>query len=219
MDLRGVVVKLRVFVTSAMKISLRKTCWMLIATLAAHAAAAQESGLADLVTAGQVTVGGRAVPYKVRHLPPDSFPELPHPIEIQLEQRGCLIPQTYEARGPENVIHGSFEQPGSSDWAVLCSAKGVTSFLVFLGAPDRAPYTLVTARETQRLQRQNRTGELGFNWGIDTAGPERIHEAQAGMSPRPIRMEHDAIADSTIDRKTIYHYFDHGKWTMLEMPE
>lgn len=192
---------------------------MMIAALATFVLSAQESGISNLVTTGQVMVNGRTVPYKVRHLPPDSFPELPNPIELQLEQRGCLIPQTYEARGPENVIQGSFERPGSSDWAVLCSVKGVTSLLVFLGASTRAPYTLATAQETQRLQRHNRTGELGFNWGIDTAGPERIHEAQAGMSPRPIRMEHDAIADSTIDHKTAYHYFDEGKWTLLQMPE
>ncbi len=50
--------------------------------------------------------------YAFRMLPPSSFIDLPAPILKDLESRRCLIPQTYEARTPENVIHGAFREKG-----------------------------------------------------------------------------------------------------------
>src|SRR4051812_48354547 len=83
-----------------------------------------EQGLANLVTKGEIAMDGQTRQYVVRHLPPASFPDLPERVATVLEQRECLIPQTYQAHGPENVVRGSFEGAGSQDWAVLCSAKG-----------------------------------------------------------------------------------------------
>ncbi|MGB6830098.1 MAG: hypothetical protein WBE41_18775, partial [Terracidiphilus sp.] len=57
---------------------------------------------------GTVTVNGQPRQYMVEHLPASSFPALPAGVAAELNRRGCLIPQTYEAHGPENVIHGSF---------------------------------------------------------------------------------------------------------------
>jgi hypothetical protein len=62
-------------------------------------------------------------------------------------------------------------------------------------------------------------GELGFNWGIDAASPQTIHDAQIGLSPRPDRIDHDAVADSVVDQKTIYHYFSKGAWSLLDLPD
>src|ERR1700761_7243206 len=73
---------------------------------------------------GKTIIDGRAVAYLIRRLPVDSFPDLPDRIAQVLKQRGCLIPQTFQAHGPENVIRGSFERAGSADWAVLCSEHG-----------------------------------------------------------------------------------------------
>jgi hypothetical protein len=44
----------------------------------------------------------------VRRLTPAAFPKLPVTIRHDLERRGCLVPQPYEARVPSNVIHGAF---------------------------------------------------------------------------------------------------------------
>jgi hypothetical protein len=77
---------------------------------------------------------------------------------------------------------------------------------------------LATAPETERLQVHESGGELGFNWGIDAASPQAVHDAQIGLAPHPPRPDHDALADSVIDRKTTYHYFSHGKWSLLDMP-
>ena len=59
-----------------------------------------------------------------------------------LNQRGCMIPQTYEAHQPENVVHASLERAGSSDWAVLCSAQGTVSLLIFFGSDPAKPMVL-----------------------------------------------------------------------------
>jgi hypothetical protein len=168
-----------------------------------------------LVTTGIVEVNGQARAYTVRHLPVEAFPDLPEPIAQALASRGCTIPQSYEARGPENVIHGSFERPGSADWAVLCSTEGTVSLLVFFAGAPRKPAVLATSAETARLQPRPGVAELGFNWAIDCASPERVREAQTGSGPQRLRIDHDAVADSVLDRQTLYRYFDHGNWTEL----
>lgn len=195
-----------------------KACLLLLGWTALSAAGAQEPAISNLVTSGKIAVAGQMTPYKIRHLPPDSFPELPEAVNRQLQERGCLVPQTYEARRPENVIQGSFERAGSSDWAVLCSAHGTVSLLVFFGSSKGTPLVLGSTDETKRLQRCNSTGELGFNWGIDPASAQSIHEAQIGMTPRPPRLDHDAIGDSVIDRKTVYRYYNRGTWSVVDMP-
>lgn len=170
--------------------------------------------------AGKIAIDGRLLPYLIRHLPIASFPQLPPAVQAALEQRNCLIPQTYEAHQPENVIHGSFEKPGSSDWAALCSDGGAASLLVFFASrPAAEPFVLATAPETERLQLNVATGVLGFNWGIDTATPQQVHDAQASLDPRPPLLDHDALADSTVDHRTVYHFYAKSAWTMVEMPQ
>lgn len=193
--------------------SRRAALGVILAALPMATAGAQ-SELPGLNASGTVMVDGQAAPYLIRHLPVNSFPQLPAAIQQQLTQRGCLIPQTYEAHGPENVVHASLERPGSSDWAVLCSVKGTVSLLVFFGAG--APMVLRSAAETDRLQASGQNGVLGFNWGIDAATPAQVHDAQSDMTPRPPRLDHDALADSVIEQKTVYHYYTKGAWTLVD---
>lgn len=195
-----------------------------VASLTAHLAYGQQrSASAQLTESGQIVVGGQSMPYLIRHLPVTSFPELPQRVVEALNRRGCLIPQTYEAHGPENVVHASLERAGSSDWAVLCSTGGVVSLLVFFGGEastvQSQPMVLASAPETERLHPHPVTGVLGFNWGIDAATPEQVHQAQAGMDKRPARVDHDALADSLVDRRTVYHFYARGAWVVLAMPE
>ena len=168
-----------------------------------------------LNASGQVTVDGRPTPYLIRHLPINAFPQLPAAVEDALVRRGCLIPQTYEAHQPENVVNASLERHGSSDWAVLCSVDGTVSLLVFF-SNGRDPMVLASAPETDCLQAHGATNVLGFNWGIDPAPPETVHEAQFGMRHPPPRLDHDALADSVIDRRTIYRVFAKGAWTVID---
>jgi hypothetical protein len=196
----------------------RMSVWLPLAAWCAVGvlpAGSQSGTQASLTTAGQIVVGGRAVHYVVRHLPASSFPQLPSSVQNLLNQRGCLIPQTYEAHQPENVVEASLERRGSKDWAVLCSEHGSVSLLVFFG-DGAAPAVLAKAPETERLQAHGEDGELGFDWGIDSASPERVHEAQMGMRHRPPRLDHDALADSLIDQTTVYHYYAGNAWTVVD---
>jgi hypothetical protein len=174
---------------------------------------------APLNVSGQTLVAGRPTPYLIRHLPVSSFPELPAGVQVLLNRRGCMIPQTYEAHHPENVIHASLERTGSSDWAVLCSAQGKVSLLVYFSSAPAELAVLASVPETQRLQAHDPTGVLGFNWGIDPASPAQVREAQSGMKPRPLRLDHDALADSVVDRRTVYHFYVKSAWTLVGMPE
>jgi len=185
-----------------------------------------EQSQGQLVKSGQILVDGQSTAYVIRHLPVSSFPQLPQGVAKALTERGCLIPQTYQAHRPENVVEASLERPGSMDWAVLCSARGTVSLLVFFGSAGgdgtRAAQgqVLASAVETERLQAHGAVGaELGFNWGIDPATPEQVHDAQAGMDKRPARVDHDALADTLVDRHTVYHFYAHGAWIALAMPE
>ena len=198
--------------------SLRRhsTRCVVLCALAVLPAAAQGPDSQRLVESGHIEMEGQSIPYLVRRLPLNAFPDLPNAVVEQLNQRQCLIPQSYEAHHPENVVHGSLERAGSSDWAVLCSSEGKTSLLVFFGSAPGKPAVLATEPETKRLQRHDSSGVLGFNWAIEPASPQKVHEAQSGMEKRPLRPDHDALADITLDRTTIYRFFKKGSWTVVD---
>jgi hypothetical protein len=168
---------------------------------------------------GKVTVEGRTVSYLIRRLPVNSFPDLPENIAKLLNERGCLIPQTYQAHRPENVIQGSFEHPGSTDWAVLCSEEGRVDLLVFLSHSQNKPVKLASAPELERIQRHGSSGPYGFDWGIDPATPAQVREAQAGMQHHPPLLDHDALVDTVLNVKSTYHFYAKSAWTVVEMPQ
>jgi hypothetical protein len=172
----------------------------------------------QMTETGHVASGGRSVPFLIRRLPVSSYPDLPADVAETLNQRGCMIPQTYEAHHPENVVRASLERAGSSDWAVLCATRGTVSLLIFFASAPEEPIVLASAQEMDRLQAHGPSGVLGFNWGIDPASPEQVREARSGMEHRPPPTDHDALADSIIDIKTIYHFYSKHTWTLLDVP-
>jgi len=216
--------------TKSYRIGFRRVGWLLGGLLCACSLAPiqlqtqtpsqpQAQHPTPLNESGQIIVAGHSASYLIRHLPVNSFPGLPKELIGLLNRRNCLIPQTYEAHHPENVVHASLERAGSSDWAVLCSSRGTVSLLVyFSSAPDEL-LVLAAAPETERLQAHDSTGVLGFNWGIDPATPQQIRQAQSNMDPRPALADHDALIDSVIDRHTVYHFYLKNAWTVLEMPD
>ena len=186
------------------------------ALVLATATANPQSGPSQLTERGHVEVSGQRVPYVIRRLPVSSFPQLPDPIAAKLEQTGCMIPQTYQAHRPENVIHASLERAGSSDWAVLCAADGTVKLIVFFGSSLSSPTVLASEPETARLETHDPSGVLGFGWGIDPISPRRMREAQAGMEHRPASLDHDALADVFVEKSTIYHFFTRNGWTVVD---
>jgi hypothetical protein len=197
-------------------------CVSLLIAIAASSIYPQTGSVTSdpLTKTGQIAIDGRMKSYVIHYLPPSSFPNLPGSIADLLSQRGCLIPQTYEAHHPENVVHASLERAGSQDWALLCSAKGMVSLMVFFASAPESPTILVVAPEAERLQVHGASQVLGFDWGIDPASPERVHDAQIGLDHRPPPPDHDAIANSVIDQRTAYYlYSKTGKWMQVELPE
>jgi hypothetical protein len=197
--------------------------WVASAVLAAHALAGQQTApirelqsIDAFSSEGQVVVNGKQTPYLVRHLPASSFPALSAAVAEDLVQRGCLIPQTYEAHGPENVIHGSFSRAGSKEWAVLCSVRGPVSLLVFFQGAESSPTVLSTVAETARLEWNGASQKMEFDWGIDTATPELVHEAQSGMRRRPAKPDHDAIASSVVNGETVFRFYTGSAWTFVD---
>jgi hypothetical protein len=192
---------------------------LLCAMSSLHPQPAPQEDPNQLTESGRTVAAGHSVSYVIHQLPVSSFPNLPASIQTVLNQHGCSIPQTYEAHRPENVVHASLERAGSSDWAVLCASNGTVSLMVFFGSAPERPMELATARETDRLQTHDPSGVLGFNWGIDPASPQRVHDAQSGLQHRPPPPDHDALADSAIERRTLFHLYAKGKWTLVELPD
>ena len=170
-----------------------------------------------LTLSGTILTSGHSVAYVIHQLPVSSFPALPDAVQDALNRRGCLIPQTYEAHRPENVVQASLEHPGSSDWAVLCSAHGTVSLLVFFSSAPEHPMVLATP-ETERLQAHDPSGVLGFNWGIDPASPDPVHEAQIGLARRP---PSSTTMPSPTRSLTIapFSLLFQRHWTLIDMPE
>jgi hypothetical protein len=185
-------------------------------------AAAQVNGLpqlkAEQLETGFVNLPGHPhTAYSIRLLPVSSFPQLPLPVTQQLDRIGCMIPQTYEAREPENVITGAFEKPGSCDWAVLCSVKGLikvrgnnfrsTTLYVFF----QSDYTKPVA-----LRSQADTLWLGREWGQDYGSAWGIATRPAGLMRPRDQTDHDGIEDAFVEKSSVVHYFRDGHWTKLE---
>jgi hypothetical protein len=169
---------------------------------------------AEQTETGQLQTAQGTRTYRIRLLPPASFPNLPPAIVSQLNAQHCLVPQTFTAHKPENVIHGEFEAPGSNDWAVLCSSDGTTSLLVFFRSALNKPFTLFTAKDTDRLASQTPSSDLGSAWSITTIPPDGMRHTPGVHQHGPFN--HDGIEDDFIEHASTIHYYRSGSWLALE---
>ncbi len=159
------------------------------------------------------TTAGDTLVYRIRLLPLASFPDLPAPVVDQLSRRQCMIPQSFEAQQPENVIHGAFRAPGSSDWAALCSVAGATTLYVFFGGQFDLPIALRSQPDTAWLGAEPGSSVFGSSWGIAVrsaaemrASPQLRHQAA---------IDHDAMDDARLEHSVVVHYYEAGKWLNL----
>jgi len=184
-------------------------CLLAVAAVAQVSTAPPQT---EQVETGFANLPGRPqVAYQIRLLPVSSFPQLPPSVAQQLDRLGCMIPQTYEAHGPENVIHGSFEKKGSSDWAALCSVKGVTTLYVFFQSNPSDPIA---------LRHQPDSEWVGHDWSSD---PALDYGSAWGISTQPLRLmrptdnaNHDGIQDAFVEQSSVVHYFMNGHWTTID---
>lgn len=156
---------------------------------------------------------GKPIAWRIRLLPVSSFPDLPAAVAAELRRRQCMIPQSFEARQPENVIHGALRSPGSSDWAALCSSQGATTLLVFFAGEFESPTALRTQSDTAWLGAEPGSSVFGSAWGIAVRSA-----AELRSSPdlrRTAAIDHDAIDDARLERSFTIHYFKAGQWISL----
>lgn len=179
-----------------------------------------QSAVSPPATAGERVETGRfraadghEESYRIRLLPVSSFPQLPEQVAAQLERMHCMIPQTFEAQQPENVIEGAFHAPGSSDWAALCSVDGTTTLHVFFAGHYDTPEPLRSQADTLWLGAQPGSSIYGSAWGIAV---RRAGDLRASRSLHVSgNIEHDGIEDAHIEHSATVHYWQAGKWQTL----
>jgi hypothetical protein len=175
------------------------------------ASSAPSSDSAARIESGQIaSPDGTPVFYRIRLLPLSSFPALPDEVVDQLSHRHCMIPQTYEAKQPENVIQGAFHAPGASDWAALCSADGTTTLYVFFEGQLDTPTALRSQPDTAWLGADPGESVLGSAWGIGVRTAEQLRSSPEFR--RLLPTVHDAIDDARLERALTVHYDQGGKW-------
>jgi hypothetical protein len=152
---------------------------------------------------------------KIVRLQPSTFSQLPRNVVRELHRRGCTIPQTPFTQGPHNVIRGEVAKPGQTDWAVLCSIRGVCTILVFWNGSAKNPAEI--AQMEDRIYLQGITPEqIGFSREISAVGKDfitRHYDPYGGTKPPPI--DHLGIEDSFVEKASVVWYFYAGKWLKL----
>lgn len=145
--------------------------------------------------------------YSIVRLQPTAFPELPKNLVAELKRRGCKIPQPYTNR-KANVIRGEFAKPVQTDWAVLCSANGFSSILVFWNGSERTPTEIAKWSEPDAT--------VIYDAFIKPVGRKFImdhYRAYGGPKPPPI--DHQGI-ESGGEKASVVLYLYRGKWLKLQ---
>lgn len=119
----------------------------------------------------------------IRRLPPSAFPQLPSALRIDLERRGCRIPQPSATTGSGNVIRGRFTSPAQMDWAVLCSIGGSSSILVFRGESVADVAELHRAPDRNYLQTGAHTLTIEYSRTVQVASPSFIRSRPENRGP------------------------------------
>jgi hypothetical protein len=156
---------------------------------------------------------GEPIAWRIRLLPLASFPNLPAPVAAVLNEKQCMIPQSFEAKQPENVIHGAFSAPGSSDWAALCSAAGSTTLYVFFAGQFESPIALRSQPDSAWLGTEPGSTVSGSSWGIAVRSSAELRATP--QLRRVATIDHDAIDDARLERSVVIHYYKGGRWISL----
>jgi hypothetical protein len=143
------------------------------------------------------------------------FAELPGKVILDLERRGCRIPQLAYSRKKTNVIRGEFAKPGQTDWAVLCSIHGVSRILVYWNGSAEKPADIAEF-EDHIYSETDAAGRSRFLREINAASKQfilRHYRAYGGTVPPPI--DHQGIDDAFFEKASVTWYFYGGKWLQL----
>jgi hypothetical protein len=168
----------------------------------------------ERVETGQIRFDdGRQQSYRIRLLPVSSFPQIPDQVASELERMHCMIPQSFEARQPENVIEGAFRAPGSRDWAALCSVDGTTTLYVFFAGHYDRPESLRSQADTLWLGAEPGSALYGSAWGIAARRPADLRALRSLHGN--VEFDHDGIEDAHLEHSVTVHYWQAGQFLAL----
>ena len=149
-------------------------------------------------------------------LSPNDFPELPMEVRTALENRGCTIPQPYGNRAErKNVISGRFQSPGQTDWAALCSNRGVSKILVFYGGRSTQVDEIAEKSDVQYLQVVSGGTQIGYSRQLAIATPKIIRQQLAHSTRSSPSIDHDGIDNMFLEKGSEVWYNSGPKWVRL----
>jgi hypothetical protein len=152
---------------------------------------------------------------QVVRLSPKAFPELPSNLRVELERRGCTIPQVSMIHGRQNVIKGEFTKTGQTDWAVLCSIDRISSILIFWNGSNLKPAEIEGAPDLNHLQGWG-GDKIVYDRVIKPVGTKFIMEHyNAYGGEKPPSLDHQGIDDAFVGKASVVLYLYRGKWLHL----
>lgn len=151
----------------------------------------------------------------IRHVPPDSFPDLPPAIRSALSDQGCMVPQPFHATSPRNIISGEFAAAGQTDHAALCTSGDSAAVVILWGGPVTCPSPIARSANPDFLQVVGPEG-IGYSREIGVASMEFIlTRAQDYDGPPPPSTDHSGINDAFVEKASVVHYCHDRRWSRL----
>lgn len=150
-------------------------------------------------------------------LKPAAFASLSSQIRLELERRGCVVPQSHSEKVPHNVVRGRFTSGAQTDIAVLCSKERASSILVFRGGSTATVAELAKRRDAEFLQVVAADGVIGYSRALGIADPKYIQEHHRRYGgPTPPTLDHDGINDIFVGKASVVWYWHGGRWLQLQ---
>ena len=148
-----------------------------------------------------------------KRVAPSEFSDVSQPVRVELQRRGCTIPQVYTGGPLHNVIRGALRAAGQLDVAVLCSRQRTSAILVFWGG-DAGNVSEIAARADANFLQVVGPDRIGFSRAIRIASPSYIGHHQRGGAVRD-SFAHDGIDDVFVEKASVVCYWREGKWLQL----
>ena len=111
------------------------------------------------------------------------------------------------------MIKGEFARPGQTDWAVLCSVKGISTILVFWNGSANNPAAIVPADDIGYVQGGARS-QWAYSRKIEPIGMAdilRYHDLEHLGIPLP-PIDHQGINDQFNGKAFLVWYYYDGQW-------
>jgi hypothetical protein len=151
-----------------------------------------------------------------RRLRPSAFISLAEPIQQNLAQRGCMVPQTYPDSLAHNVFSGRFTSREQVDVAVLC-LRDTTSVILVYRAGLADSVMEVAPRPHLRAELSDTGAGFTFSRAVgiaDSAFIQSRFEAYGGT--RPPTLDHHGINDIFPGKGSVVWYWHRGGWLQLQ---